>query len=399
MPRLEFPNGFLWGSGTAAHQIEGNNTNSDWWQWEQSPERIAFLKSKNKNIKDYLSAEACDSYNRYEEDFALAKELHHNAHRLSIEWARIEPTEGFFDEREVEHYKEVLRSAKRHGLKIFLTIHHFTNPQWFAEKGAFAKRQNIPLFLRYVRFVTTAFDEYVDFWITINEPEASYMSYLWGDWPPQKKNIFLTFRVLNNLISAHNQSADIIHAISDKPLGIACDLIDFSPISFWSNIFTTQIFRFMNFYVLRKTIQKSDFIGVNYYFHFKIGLLGRAVAKITRKSDMGFEVYPKGFKHVLLYLKQYNKPLYVTENGIADHRDAQREEFIRDHLLYMHQAISEGADVRGYLHWSLIDNFEWAEGYHMKFGLIHIDRENNLKRTIRPSAKAYAEICRQNYIE
>jgi beta-glucosidase len=238
----------------------------------------------------------------------------------------------------------------------------------------------------------------VDFWITINEPESFAQSYLWGNWPPQRKNVYLTLKVLNNLITAHNQSSAIIRKTSNKPIGMAYNLVDFTPVSFWSSILTTQIFRFINFYVMRRTIKTCDFVGVNYYFHFKVGLLGRIVAKAARKSDTGFQIYPKGFENVLLYLKRYNKPIYITENGVADSSDTQRQKFIHDHIFFMHKAISKGVDIRGYLHWSLIDNFEWAEGFTLKFGLISVDRNNGLRRTVKQSARAYAEICRDNHL-
>ncbi len=398
--KYRFPNNFLWGAATAAHQIEGNNINSDWWAWEHSSQRENWLKERGKDPKEYYSGIACDSYNRFDEDFALAKKLHHNAHRLSIEWARIEPREGFFDEKELDHYEKVLQSAKYHGLTTFVTLHHFTNPLWFAKKGGFVREQNLESFLRYIKAVTSRLDEYVDFWLTVNEPEL-YSTSSYSIQIPRTFSLREKFKVAKNLIKAHNLAANFIRRSFRKPVSMAFHLSDLQPWGVLGSLASGLAHYFFNEYILGKTIQQCDFIGVNYYFHHHVGIFGPRKHSHTQHetSDLGFGIHPEGLERVLLNLKKYKKPIYITENGLADAKDVKRKKFIEDQLLYIHKALTQGADVRGYLHWSLIDNFEWGYGFWPRFGLIEIDRENNLERKIRPSALAYAEICKSNSME
>lgn len=398
--KLKFPEGFLWGAATSAHQVEGNNTNSDWWAWEHSPRRVNFLKSRGKNPADYQSGIACDSYNKFEEDFALAEHLGHNAHRLGIEWARIEPKEGVFSEKELDHYEKVLRSAKYHGLKTFVTLHHFTNPIWFAKKGGFARAGGVNNFFDYAKTAVKRLDEYVDFWLTFNEPEL-YSTGSYSPAIPRRYGFFAKLTVAKNIIKAHNLTANYIRHQLKKPVSMAFHLSDLQPWGVFGDLATSLAHYFVNEYFLRRTINQCDYIGVNYYFHHHIGLFGRRKHSHSRheQSDMGFGIHPEGLERVLLYLKKYGKPIYITENGIADGADTKRLKFIKDHLYFIRQAMLKGADVRGYLHWSLLDNFEWGYGFGPKFGLVEVDREGLFKRKARYSALKYAEICRSNCIE
>ncbi|MCX6797173.1 MAG: glycoside hydrolase family 1 protein [Candidatus Doudnabacteria bacterium] len=400
--KLKFPENFLWGAATAAHQIEGNNTNSDWWAWENSIKRHNQLIALGKNPADFCSDIACDSYNRFDEDFSLAQHLGHNAHRLSVEWARIEPKEGKFDEKELDHYEKVLQSAKFHGLTTFITLHHFTNPLWFIKKGGFEKKQNINHFVKFCLIAAKRLNEYADFWIIFNEPEVySSTSYLSGRWPPQKKNIFSAIKVSNNIITAHNTIVSKIRLEIRKPVGLAYNLVDWQPADKIFGGFAAFLHRKINKYIFSRTIQSCDFIGVNYYFHHHVGLFGHRghSQRGHERSDIGWGIHPEGLEQVLLDLRRIGKPIYITENGLADAHDEKREKFIKDHLNYIHRAISKGADVRGYLYWSLLDNFEWEKGFAPRFGLIEIDREDLLRRRVRYSAIKYAEICKNNYME
>lgn len=399
---LKFPNGFLWGAATSAHQTEGNNTNSDWWAWEHSVKRMDALRAQGKNPEDYFSGIACDSYNRYDEDFTLAQSLNHNAIRLGLEWSRVEPRQGVFDEKVLDHYEKVLQSAQYHGLSVFLTLHHYAGPLWFAKRGGFAKKQNINYFVDYAHHVVERLNQYVDFWVTINEPELyATQSYGIGLHPPQIKSIIMPFIVVNNLIEAHSQVYSFIKIHSQKPVSMAFNLLDLQPTGFLGEIVVSIIRYIANGYIMRRAIGTCDYIGVNYYFHHHIGLLG--VRKHSHsdhdRTDRGWGIHPEGMERVLLALKKYNKPLYILENGLADAKDIMREKYIKDHLYYIHLAIQQGADVRGYLHWSLIDNFEWEEGFAPRFGLIEIDREDLLRRKVRYSAIKYAEICRSNELK
>ena len=191
---FEFPNEFIWGTATSAHQVEGNNKNSDWWEWENKD-------TKNYSIKPQPSTVACDSYNRYKEDFDLAKSLNTNAIRISIEWARIEPENGVFDEKEIIHYKKVLKYAKSIGLKTYVTLHHFTNPIWFTKLGGWTNGKSNQYFARYCKKCAVEFDEYIDTYLTINEPQVyTLMSYFLGVWPPNKKNYWYSLTVQLNFI-------------------------------------------------------------------------------------------------------------------------------------------------------------------------------------------------------
>jgi beta-glucosidase len=388
--RLTFPKGFLWGSATSAHQVEGNNLNSDWWRWENSPKRLESLKKQNKNPEDYISGIGCDSYHRYEEDFDLAKELGHNTHRLSIEWARIEPEQGNFSASEIEHYRKVLQAVKVHGMKTFLTLHHFTNPVWFLEMGGWTKTENIKYFLRYAQFVLQAIADLVDFICVVNEPNVyARFSYLKGAWPPEVRNYFAHKAVLKNMIAAHKQV--YAHAKSKNFSAPVGSTVTMNPVYGFGPLNIL----FENWLYLNLTAalaSQSDFIGVQYYKR----ILGFGTSGPL--TDFDWEIYPAGLMKVLKQCTRLGKPIYITENGIADAKDAKRTDFIKEHLRFVHQAIIEGVDVRGYLHWSLLDNFEWAEGWRMKFGLIEVQRKNNLQRKIRPSAQYYQQICKNNYL-
>jgi beta-glucosidase len=399
---LKFPKDFLWGAASSSYQTEGGNTNADWWTWEHSQKREMELRAKGLDPAGFCSGDACDFYHRFDEDFSLAQHLNHNAIRFGIEWSRIQPKEGVFDEAVMDHYEKIFQSAKYHGLTVFLTLHHYTNPLWFAKKGGFSKKQNLGHFLNYAKKMVARYSQYVDFWVTINEPELYAMqSYLVGTFPPQKKNLFLTLRTVNNLISAHNELSVYIKQNYPAPVSMAFNQVDLEPSGFLGEFAVRTVRYFANSYILSRTIKFCDFIGVNYYFHHHLSILGwrRHSAHKHELTDRGWGIHPEGMEPVLMGLKDFGKPIYILENGLADAKDSRREKYIKDNLYYVHKAISRGADVRGYLHWSLTDNFEWEEGHGPKFGLIEIDRNDLLRRKVRYSALKYAEICKNNQFE
>lgn len=410
---LNFPKNFYWGSSTSAHQIEGGNCN-DWTEWEKkNADRLA-EEAKNKwqgrqvkqlpeilESKNYISGLACDHYNRHEEDFDLAQSLGHNAHRFSIEWSRIEPEEGKFDKKEIEHYRRVLKSLKKRGLEPFVTLWHWTLPIWLAEKGGITSKDLPVYFVRFVKRMTKEFNRDVKFWITINEPIVIIANaYLLGNWPPQKKNIFSFFKAFKNLAVAHVKAYEAIHASDNNcQVGIVSNVRFIEP-KYWFCVLdqlAVKIYKYFSNDRIFKMIEgKFDFIGVNYYFHDRIRFYsGRVFSLKASRNDLGWEIYPEGIYRVLMELKKYGKPMYVTENGLADQQDKKRKKFIRDHLFWVHKAIAEGADVKGYFHWSLLDNFEWDKGFWPRFGLVEVDCTTQ-KRTIRKSALEYAKICRAN---
>lgn len=412
---LKFPQNFLWGAATSAHQIEGGN-NNDWTVWEKENAQLLAKKAEKqfsqlspvwqeikiqaKDPKNYISGRACGHYHLYKEDFALLKKLNLNAFRLSLEWSRIEPKEGEFNQKEIEHYRKVLKTLKESQIKVFVTLHHFTNPLWLKEKGGWASKKVVFYFSR---FAKKAFDEYqglVDFWITINEPLVyATHSFLLGLWPPQKKSFSLCLKVVQNQIKAHKQIYQIFKR--ENPglkIGIAKHNIFFEPFnpnSFLDRLSALSGRYFWNEWFCNKIKDHQDFLGLNYYFHSrkKFPFKDKNENKIV--SDLGWELYPQGIYDVLKQLQKYRKPLYITENGLADRRDSHRAWFIQETLKNVHRVIQEGGDVRGYLHWSLLDNFEWDKGFWPRFGLVEVDYEN-LERKMRPSAFYYAQIAKQN---
>lgn len=386
-----FPDGFLWGASTSAHQIEGN-THNQWSEWEKSESRTKDLKSKGLNSADYISGQACGHYNRYEADFDLAEAMNNNAHRFSIEWSRIEPQEGRFNQEEIEHYRKVILALKGRGIEPFVTIWHWTIPVWFAERGGFENHENIIYFVRFCDRIVSELKNEVKSWIVLNEPNIySGMSYVRGEWPPQKKNYLMFFRVFRNLIEAHNRIYDVIHRINpEASVGIAQSVNYFEG---WAAAVVRWFWvkRFLN-----RTKNHLDFIGVNYYYRRLIKGFNFDAGK-GQRTDMGWEIYPEGIYRALKGLGRYQKPIYITENGLADAQDKYRAKFIIDHLKWIHKAISDDIDVRGYFHWSLLDNFEWAYGFWPRFGLVEIDYKT-LERKARPSSRIYGEIAKENGI-
>ncbi len=396
--KLKFPDQFYWGAATSSHQVEGGNYN-DWSEWEkENASRLAeeaksgwrpWQREKFPEMlkpENYISGRAGDHYNKFEEDFNVAQSMGHNAHRLSVEWSRIEPEQGRFDEYEIEHYRQVVSSLRQKNIEPFVTLYHWTVPVWFAEKGGWLHKDAPKHFERFAKRMAEALPD-VKFWITINEPNIyTSNSFLRGNWPPQYRNIFKYFKVLRQLADAHKKAYRVIKNMnSDRQVGISKHNIYFEKIPFlnyfWNHKFLKQIDGF------------QDFIGLNYYFHSKLG--GN---KNESVSDLGWEIFPEGIYHVLKDLKKYNLPVYITENGLADASDIKRTKFITDTLRYVHKAISDGVDVRGYMHWSLLDNFEWDKGFWPRFGLVEIDY-NTLERKVRKSALEYAKICKSNELD
>jgi beta-glucosidase len=423
----KFPKEFKWGSATSSHQVEGGNHN-DWTEWESSPARIEKLKKEGKDPANFISGKACDSYNRYEEDFDIVKNLNQNIHRFSIEWSRIEPEEGKFNEKELQHYVNVVKALKSRGIEPMITLWHFTNPIWFAKKGGWANSQAPDLFVRYMKVVVSALrGENVKLWITFNEATTVYsgFSYLKGLWPPHHKSILEWRRANKNIIKAHintyreikeiyrhspdpsetnlgadsktqSKSGDTSHNVE---VGMAESLV-FVPDTknFFKTLMRRIYKRLRNFYFLNSTAPYYDFIGLNYYHMDRrpyFTLKDELIPPHGTNQDMHWETYPPGIYHCLSDLRKYNKPVYITENGLSDDTDSFRENFIKDHLKWVHKAIEKGIDVKGYLYWSLLDNFEWHHGYGPRFGLVEVDYQT-LARHIRPSALEYAKICREN---
>lgn len=415
-----FPNGFLWGTATAAHQVEGGNHANDWWTWEQTPGHI-----KNGDRSD----PSCDHYRRYKTDFDLLRSLHQNAHRLSVEWSRIEPTPGQFSETAVEHYRDVLQALRDRGMEPMVTLHHFTNPTWIADAGGWEAPGTAEHFASFAERVTDQLGDLARFWITINEPTViAYQGYVRGEWPPGKRDLGAAARALVNLLRGHWMAYERIkRRHPGLQLGLAHHLRVFDPArplapqdravaAAFGRIFNETILRSLRLGRLvfpltragkaRGPRHSQDFIGLNYYtrdlvrfnHRNRAELFGeRVVVEGTRRSDLTWELYPEGLFRTLVSLRREHLPIFVTENGVADRNDTLRPEFLLTHARAMLRAIDAGVPVRGYLHWTCFDNFEWAEGYSAKFGLIACDPKTQERRP-RPSARLYAEICRLNQV-
>lgn len=398
---LVFPKNFLFGAATSSYQVEGNNTNSDWWAWEEE------FAGKEKGPYE-KSGIACDSYNRFEEDFKLAKELNQSIQRISLEWSRIEPEEGKFSEEAIEHYGKVLDSIRNNGMKTFVTLWHFSNPKWFRDKKGWGNLKAPFYFARYSELVAQRLGDKIDYFATLNEPVVYItLRHLLKRWMPQKSTSILDFfDGWIGLVRGHFAAYKAIKKVNENfEVGIVENVMYMEPFKkTFVNRLICAIRKRLQFKIFLSIVaKKSDFIGVNYYFHDVVTLRGifidsRSIETASEKSDWGWEICPQGLYFVLKEVAAFGKPVFVTENGLADAQDEKRESFIVRHLYWMHKAITEGCDVRGYMHWSLLDNFEWAEGYKWKFGLIEVDRERNLERRIRSSALSYADICKKGEI-
>ena len=415
-----FPEGFFWGTAAAAHQVEGGNHANDWWAWEQTPGHI-----KNGDRSD----PACDHYRRYLTDFDVLRDLHQNAHRLSLEWSRIEPAPGQFSRTSLRHYADVLQALRDRGIEPMVTLHHFTNPTWIADAGGWEAPETAERFASYAQRVTDALGQLARFWVTINEPTViAYQGYVRGEWPPGKRDLGAAARTLVTLLRGHWLAYERIKMRHpDLQLGFAHHLRVFDPArplapqdrvvaAAFNRIFNETILQSLRLGRLvfpltraghaRGPTPSQDFFGLNYYtrelvkFNRRYGaeLFGERVLPVgAPRSDLNWELYPVGLYRVLRSLQKERLPIYVTENGIADRDDARRPEFVLTHIASMLRAIDAGVPVRGYFHWTGFDNFEWAEGYSAKFGLIACDPVTQ-ERRLRPSARIYAEICRTNQL-
>ncbi|MFA5410872.1 MAG: glycoside hydrolase family 1 protein [Candidatus Omnitrophota bacterium] len=404
---LKFPHGFLWGAATSSYQVEGNNTDSDWWQWEKETGR--------EN-----SGQACRHYELYSRDFDLAQGLNHNAHRLSLEWSRIEPEEGKLSEKELQHYIEVILALKQRNLEPMVTLHHFTNPLWLSKSGGWENPGSVAKFLRYSEFVVRALGKYVRYWITINEPNVyTHQSYVIGIWPPQAKSYCRAKRVENNLIAAHIRAYRLIHKIYRElkipapSVSIAQNMQAFVPCTpALKNRFAAWLRdKWYNSGFIRRVGGRKtlDFIGLNYYSRQLVDVYNWSIEHLAldtcqnnhhpvKKNSLGWDIYPEGLYTILLKLKKYKLPVIITENGICTPDDNLRWEYIYNHLKNIRLAMEKGVNVAGYLYWSLLDNFEWHQGFAPRFGLIEVDY-NNYKRIVRESARKFAAVCKNGVLE
>jgi beta-glucosidase len=398
--KLQFPKDFLWGVATSAYQTEGNSDNTDWWQWEQQG-----------HTKDE-SGKACDYWNTFREDHELLSQLGCNTFRLSLEWSKIEPQEGVFSDEAIVHYRALLQDLKNRNLKTQVTLWWWVNPFWFSEKYGFHEKKSIKLFADYVQRVVDDLGDLIDIYQVFNEPMVPLgQGYLSGEFPPGWIHPFKFIQALRNIARCHKKAYKIIkEKYPDSQVGI-------SYLYNWyespgSGILVRIVNRIAKWYridLLGNKIKKyQDYIGINYYrqgrLHFDPKHSMYAGFRIDEdpKNIMGWITYPEGIYKVIMQVwKKHKLPIYITESGVPTGvglDDQERVEFIKDHLKFLHKAIKDGADVRGFNYWSLLDNYEWLYGFKPRFGLVEIDYEN-LQRKPRQSFHEYSKICKNNALD
>ncbi|TMQ51114.1 MAG: glycoside hydrolase family 1 protein [Candidatus Eisenbacteria bacterium] len=415
---FKFPLGFLWGAATSSHQVEGNCTNNDWWAWEEAGK-----------VRE-PSGLACDHYRRFREDFDLARELGHNAHRFSLEWSRIEPEEGRFSTEAIAHYRDVMEALRERGMEPVVTIHHFTLPRWLAEKGGWESDDIERRFERFVVRVVEEYRELARWWVTLNEPVVHvFKSYVIGQWPPGKQDLRAAVKVMRRMLRAHVRAYHAIHSRRpDAMVSVAQHALALgacNPRS-WRDRLSVRVRSYLFNQLFLDALHRGalrvpgllwerlpsgrtlDFVGINYYTRDFVrntgfdlpGFLGNACPldhhqHIGKRSSLGWEIYPEGLAAFLRLFARYRLPILVTENGVAADRDPDRWTFISLHLWQVARAIADGIPVLGYLYWSLLDNYEWADGYVARFGLVGVDFATQ-ERTVRESARMLGDVIRRN---
>jgi beta-glucosidase len=423
MPKtsIHFPAGFLWGTATSSHQVEGGNTNNNWHAWEHVD---GFIKNDDK------SGMACNWWGgKWKEDLDRAAEAGQNSHRLSIEWSRVQPASERWDEDALEYYRQIIRGMVDRKLEPMVTLHHFTDPLWVTELGGWEQEGVVALFEAYTRKVVEALKDFVHLWVTINEPNV----YIWGGYagggfPPGKNDLNLAFQVMANMLRGHAAAYRAIHVLQpDAQVGVAINYRDLQPARPWLPLdgwIARQQAKIYNdcfplalktgkLDVVYKSVQvpeavgTQDYIGVNYYSGdlVKFDLTAKSELFGRRSSPTGSEIsetgfianVPTGMFEALKWGRQFEIPIYVTENGVEDSDDHLRPQYMVEHLAQVWRAANYNFRVKGYYHWSLVDNFEWERGWTQRWGLWGLDRETQ-SRIRRPSADLYAAICRENGI-
>lgn len=413
-----FPRGFLWGTATAAHQVEGNNTNNNWFAWEQEPGRI---------LNNQKSGLACDWWNgRWREDFDRAAAGGQNSHRLSVEWSRIQPTPDRWDEQALDRYREMLRGLLQRGLTPMVTLHHFTDPLWLSEMGGWENEAVVGYFEKYVRKTVEALREYVTLWCTINEPNVYVTSgYILGAFPPGKHDLQTGLKVVVNMLRAHAAAYRAIHTLQPQArVGMAHHFRRFDPARSWfpldglaaglqsrffNEIFPIALSQGALPWPIRTPVPEAkgtqDFLGVNYYTTETVAfdltrsstLFGRGFfredAELSENEFLANE--PMGMFETLKWCRRFNLPMIVTENGVESTDDDFKRRYILQNIHQVWRATNFNWQVKGYYYWTLTDNFEWERGWSQRFGLWELDPETQIRRK-RPSVDLYAEISREN---
>jgi beta-glucosidase len=386
-----FPEGFVWGTATAAHQVEGNNWNNDWWAWEHAPGTPCVEPS----------GDACDHYHRYPDDVRLLRDLGFNAYRFSLEWSRIEPESGEFSNVALDHYRRMCGTCHELGLEPIVTFHHFTTPRWVAARGGWTEPATADLFARYVERVTAHLGDVVGRACTFNEPNiVATFGYQWGLFPPGERDAGLRKRANEVFIAAHRRAVEIVQAGPGQiPVGLTLAMQDMQAVD-GGEAFRDAERRVMED-VFLEAARGDDYVGVQTYTRFRYGRDGMLPPPTgARTTQMGYEFWPDALEATIrrAWDVTHGVPILVTENGIGTADDAERVEYVERALQGVVSCLEDDIDVRGYVYWSLLDNFEWALGYGPKFGLVAVDRETQT-RAAKPSAYWLGAIARSNRTE
>jgi beta-glucosidase len=422
----QFPEDFIWGAASSSHQVEGNCTNNTWSRWEQA------CDEQGKRRVEQESGVACDHWNRYKEDIQLLKKTGCNAYRMSLEWSKVEPSKGAFDSAALEHYKQVCQELVANGIKPVINLHHYTEPIWFADMGGFEKEENLHYFVEYCEQAFNALHEYVYLWFTFNSPNAhASKGWIAGMTPPGKKNDFQTMiLVLKNLLETHVRTYQALKKLpggQESRIGILMNIFQLDPWRPWNpldrlycwmgnSLVHQSIYGFFKDGVFKAWVpgkasltytntaapHSLDFIGLNYYSHNYAGNFKRFPhPQEIPVGNHDYTLYAEGLYRAIQELSDrlatpLNIPIYITENGVAAQNDADgnrlRDLFLRRYLYALSQAIIDGYNVRGYIHWALMDNFEWGAPYGEKrYGLYFVDF-NTQERTLKSGAQHYLDV-------
>ena len=406
-----FPGNFLWGTATAAHQVEGNNTNSDFWVLEHLPDTI-FAEP---------SGDAVDHYHRYTDDIALLAELGFNSYRFSIEWARVEPEPGYFSMAVLDHYRRMCEACHQHGLKPVVTYHHFTSPRWLINQGGWYQFETAEKFARYCQKVTQHCGDLIEAVCTINEiniPRMAALFWMSGDATNEGAGSFMmqaaqAFQVAPDrfgafmfagteqarqvILAAHHQARQAIKAERPSlPVGLTIAMQDMQVVEGGEAVRDKMRWELQDVYL--EAARGDDFVGVQTFSRERFGKDGRLDPEEgVEVTQMGYEYWPQAIGATLHYAheKVPGVPLMVTENGIGSDDDTRRLAYFQTALQSVVDCLGDGLDIRGYFAWSAFDNFEWMLGYRPQFGIIAVDRETQ-ERRVKPSAHWLGQVAKAN---
>jgi beta-glucosidase len=388
---VSFPEGFLWGTATAAHQVEGGNWNNDWWAWEHQPGSGCVEPS----------GDACDHFNRYREDIALLARLGFGVYRFSLEWSRIEPERGEWSLASLDHYRRVCACCHEHGMVPIVTFHHFTSPRWMASAGGWSDPGAADLFARYCERAVAHLGDLIGWACTINEPNiVALMGYLFGIFPPGASDSALRHRVNEVLIDAHAKATTAIRSgPGTAPVGLTLSMTDYQAIG--GGEATRDRIRRSTQDIYLDAVKGDDFMGVQPYSRTRIGPAGDIGPEPgVETTQMGYEFWPEALEATLRHASDVTGglPLLVTENGIGTEDDDRRIAYVRRALAGVRRCLDDGIDVRGYIYWSAMDNFEWVLGYRPTFGLVAVDR-TTFERRPKPSASWLGRVAAANALD